>query len=709
MWSLVGWLPVSLAIAVSPGLALWPLLHEPLRGYMVDNDLSIEYRGAILESMGWSAIAVLVLYGIGWVWMRDRQPGLRVGEACRRINRYAFIALGLPLMSAFAVDDFEVDEVALSTLILLGVGSMLVVWVYRLSASTSRFESLADGSARLPRVLTALLGLGYFGAVSYLALLDHRNLGTHTYDLGIYDNILWQTAHGNFLGCSLIKGGEHTTAHFDPILALLVPIYWVFPRAETLLVFQTLWLATGILPLYLIARRELGNEWFGCLLTATYVFYPALHGVNLFDFHSLTLVVPLVLWAVYLLDEGPDWRFLVVYCLILATREDMALLSLGLALYAFAKRHHRVGVAIAIVSIGYLASVKLFVMADASLLMPGGKETYSYTYFFEELIPHKAEGAKGLLVSVLTNPAYTLDVLTKEDKVAFFFHLLWPLLFVPFLSGKKVLLFLYGLAFIGVASRKHVFSLHFQYSSVLFPFLMAAIPAGLARVRETRIVPALGLDPRRAQWSVSVSMVLVCVLVSSQYGAIIPNDSFRAGWNKIVRLPSKEIKQRYRRVREMIALIPDEAAVSSTSELGPHVSNRAEAYRWPVVRSSDYLLLRKDNFKAKDHRRLKRELDRKKYELVDDHGTIALYRRLVPRDAADQRAVQRKAAIEPGKGDAKREGAQSPSQEARPRPEAPHESQGDVISGDPPIRGPKDGRPAQTRAGVRPRPANPAG
>ena len=57
------------------------------------------------------------------------------------------------------------------------------------------------------------------------------------------------------------------------------------PRAETLLVLQSVWLATGVAPLYLLGKKRLGNPWFGVLLAATYVLYPALHGANLFDFH----------------------------------------------------------------------------------------------------------------------------------------------------------------------------------------------------------------------------------------------------------------------------------------------------------------------------------------------------------------------------------------------------------------------------------------
>ena len=47
----------------------------------------------------------------------------------------------------------------------------------------------------------------------------------------------------------------------------------------------------------------------------------------------------------------------------------------------------------------------------------------------------------------------------------------------PAMRGRVMAL--YGLLFLGLATRKYVFDLHFQYSSVLFPVLWAAVPDGI--------------------------------------------------------------------------------------------------------------------------------------------------------------------------------------------------------------------------------------
>ena len=337
--------------------------------------------------------------------------------------------------------------------------------------------------------------------MTYYALIDHHNLGTAIYDLGIYDNLVWQTAHGFFLDCSLIKGGNHVSAHFDPIIALIALVYRLYMHAETLLVLQTLWLASGAIPLYLLAKRRLSNEWFAAILGLIYLLYPALHGVNMFDFHSLAFVVPSAMWAVYLLDTGGFKRYWLVIALMLITREDISLLNCFVGAYA--------------IMIGRTRTRTVASGAGVS-----ADKAYSYVYYYAEMIPHKAEGTRGLAISALTNPLYALLVSFKEEKLLFFLHLLLPLLCLPFAAGKKLILSVYGLLFIGLATRSHVFSLHFQYSALLFPMLFAAVPDGLRRVTDGPRIRALGIERAPLAWTLLFGMLTASLVTTVKYGVI---------------------------------------------------------------------------------------------------------------------------------------------------------------------------------------------
>jgi uncharacterized membrane protein len=637
-------------IAISLGLALWPLTDIDALRYIVKNDLSIAQRYRVLLAVAISAVATTATYL--WVWLRARrrEPGLRVGASFRRTNRWGYVLLAAPMITALAVIRVETKHPVFTAFLLLSVTAIALTFFYRLLARWIPPDHEPFQPARRPRRAKIFFGAtvaAYTLLIGYYTLIDHRNLGTAIYDLGIYDNLVWQTAHGNFLDCTLIKGGNHISAHFDPIIAIIALIYRLYEHAETLLVLQTLWLASGAFPLYLIARRRLHNEWFAALLTLVYALYPGLHGVNMFDFHSLAFIIPSAMWAVYLLDVGGFKRYWAVLALLLITREDISLLNCFIGAYAILIGRTRTGLLTVAVSLAYLTVVKLYAMADSSLLMSADK-AYSYIFYYDEMIPHPREGTRGLVITGLTNPLYALQVAFKEEKLLFFLHLFLPLLCLPFAAGKKLILSVYGLLFIGLASRKHVYSLHFQYTALLFPMLFVAVPDGLARVTDSPKLKALGLERGRLAWTLMLGMLAASVATTAKYGVIFPNAAFKTGWNRLSRIPSQEMKDRYARVQELVARVGPDAAVSLTSEVGPHFSNRRKAYHWPTINDAHYLVVGRRWFKKDDEKKLKRLVDKKQFRLIDDVADIAFYERIDDSDIeADPDPPPRKAKAKP--------------------------------------------------------------
>jgi uncharacterized membrane protein len=622
--------------AASLGLALWPLNSAEA---IIKNDLSVGARSQALLAVVISVVVTTAGYLLVWWRARRHEPGLAIGESFRRTNHYAFVLLALPVMTALGVPRIEVKHPIFTGFLSALLTLLVILFVYRVLARTLSPGHEPFQPARHPRRALAFFiasVLAYVGLISTYALTDHYNLGTETFDLGIYDNLAWQTAHGYFLDCSLIKGGNHVVAHFDPIIALIAVVYRLYMHAETLLVLQTVWLASGAIPLYLLARRRLGNEWFAAILGLIYVLYPALHGVNMFDFHSLAFVIPSAMWAVYLLDSEGFKRYWLVIALLLVTREDISLLNCFIGAYAILSAHTRTGVATIAVSLTYLVLIKNYAMADPGLMMDGDA-AMSYAHFYEEMIPHQSEGVRGLAVSALTNPLFALQVAFKEEKLLFFLHLLLPLLALPFAAGKKLVLSVYGLLFVGLATRHHVFSLHFHYSALLFPMLFVAVPDGLRRVTDGPRIRALGIERAPLAWTLLFGMLAASLVTTFKYGVIVPNASFNAGWNRLVRVPNAEMSQRYAWVKEIAATVGPDAAVATTSPVGPHFSNRRRAYMWPTVKDADFLVLRvealkKDlvgfGFTDEDRRQLQRLVDKKQFRLVEERHGVAFYARI---------------------------------------------------------------------------------
>lgn len=628
---LFSWGLVTVLIGLSPGLAIWPLLNYEHIDFVATGALDQDLRLEVMESMALSLGCTLVLYGLVFLWLRRGKKTLTFADVAHELNRFCAVICALPLLTTLMHQGIESDHQFITLTIMAVITGIMATFVHRVLALRPSVPAHLERQPDPVWPSSVVWGLFAFYAVymGSLALLDHRNLGTHVFDLGIYDNIFWHNAQGEFMGCSFCKTGRHMSSHFDPILYLLSPIYRLNPRAETILVLQATWLAVGVFPLYLIGRRRLQNPWLGVILSAIYVFYPALHGVNMFDFHSLTLVVPTLMWVIYFVDSGAQWRYWLFLGLMLLTREDMSLLACFIGAYAILKRRPITGLVTIVVALSYLMVVKGYVMNDPGLIMAKSKESTSFHYFYKEMIPHEDEGAKGLLITLLTNPVYALQVVLKQDKVFFFLALFGPLLFLPLASGPKVVMMAYGFLFIGAASRKYVFSLYFQYSSVLFPILLTALPDGIDRVSRSRALHALGFKQRRLVWTLMWTCFVATLMVTHKYGAFWPNDAFRAGWNHLARGENPEREERYEYVQQLIREhIPSDASVSASSALGPHVSNRKNISKWPITKSADYLLIFSDSLNRKNRERMDRLVAQGTYRKIDEMHGIVLYQRI---------------------------------------------------------------------------------
>ncbi|KYF50301.1 hypothetical protein BE04_05215, partial [Sorangium cellulosum] len=464
-------------------------------------------------------------------------------------------------------------------------------------------------------------------------ITNHHALHTRTPDLGYYDNIFYQSIHGRPLGCSWLRAGYHGSAHFDPILVLLSPLYLIYPRAELLLVLQSVWLGAGVIPVYLLALDKLEHRGKALLLAAVWALYPALHGANMYEFHSLALISPLVVWLLYFYETGKDRWYWVTLAALLLCREDVSLLMCFIGLYAIFDRRAgrtRLGWITIATSLVYFVIVKLFFMTSAGIIM-SGKDAYSFAYYYEELMPNRS-GLGGLVVSVLTNPVFVLKVMLEEPKILFLLQLFVPLCFLPFLAKPGRWMLAYGLLFCLLASRDAVFSIHFQYSSILFPIAFVLTPIALKRVEDSAPAAYVGLDGRRLSRALLAATLVASALVSWKFGGLVENASFRGGFHRVARALTPEQEATYAWVRKQVESIPPGAIVGATSKMGPHVSNRKEAYFYPGDRAAivQYVFLDEGELKGKDLERHNAAVKRGELTELGRLKKMALFKRVKP-------------------------------------------------------------------------------
>ena len=96
------------------------------------------------------------------------------------------------------------------------------------------------------------------------------NFGTFTYDMGIFDQEIWQASRfgSTFLST---RGLSMWGLHVNPVVYLLVPFYWLGAGPHFLYVVQTVALASGAIPLWLLARDRFGDAWLALGIPAAWL------------------------------------------------------------------------------------------------------------------------------------------------------------------------------------------------------------------------------------------------------------------------------------------------------------------------------------------------------------------------------------------------------------------------------------------------------
>jgi uncharacterized membrane protein len=636
--------------AVTLGSGAYTLSHLATETPLSTNKLQEHDTVQMAIWVGVAFAALGLLYGVGALASvllasrrgRPRPSGLAV---VAEINSRLRLLLVAPLIPALTVTNVERDSPkdTLFHIALIGAlaGFALYAWLPRTPAPAMPTPSAeGEGDAPAPHarretlgqlaatVAIAALWAAYGFFFSRLSVTNHHALHTSVIDLGYYDNIFWQSAHGHPLACSFIKAGYHGSAHFDPLLVLLSPLHYLYPRAEMLLVLQSVWLGAGVVPIYLIAQRRLGSRLAAVTLAAMYVVYPALHGANMYEFHSLTLLTPVALTILYFLEAGDHRGYWLLLVPMLLVREDVSLLTCFIGAYAILSRRPqgaRLGWITILICLVYFAIVKRFFMTSSDIFN-SGKDSYSFAYYYEDLIPNH-NGAKGFVISLLTNPIFVLKTALAEAKILYFLTLFLPLFFLPFFARPGRLMLAYGLFFCLLATRTAVFSVHFQYSSLLIPIAFALTPAALQQIEDGRLVRAAGLDGARYWRALLGAAFVASLLVSWKFGGILENATFRGGFAPVARTLSPKEKETIAWMQEQIGRIPESASVGTTNRVGAHVADRKDAVFYPEHVKVDYLFLDETELKSSDMEKLNRSVRDGTFELVSRHEKLSVYRR----------------------------------------------------------------------------------
>jgi len=192
--------------------------------------------------------------------------------------------------------------------------------------------------------LLAALVVVYAAATTLLAILKLYAFGYIGQDIGYFMQCLYTGMHGELFASNQYHDLLYThtvtsdfAGHNQPVLFLLLPIYWLYPHAETLFTFRNLCLALSAYPAYQLARWRL-QPFPALALTIALLFAPAVLFQNFYDFAPLSLVGLPLLFALLFYERRQFAPYIAALLLCLFIREDLALAVGALAVIAFCTR-----------------------------------------------------------------------------------------------------------------------------------------------------------------------------------------------------------------------------------------------------------------------------------------------------------------------------------------------------------------------------------
>ncbi len=424
----------------------------------------------------------------------------------------------------------------------------------------------ARSEGRIVLAVALLAGI-LFGA---LALVRHWTFHSTASDLAVFDQVLWNTINGRFMEStlSLARCDPHSFFgdHFSPALLLILPVYVLFPRPETLIAVQTIALALGLWPVYLLARHYLASTGQRLLWVAAYVLSAPLSFVALYDFHEITLAVAPLGFAMYFLATRRMLPMILSLLVALLAKEEVAVIGVGFGVALALQRRWWPSAIVIIGSVvAFVVTLKVIIPAFAA------GAPYQYLGRYVSLGKDEAEIARTLLL----DPLRALSALGKGEvgsKVVFVLSLFGPGLGLAIRSKWALVTSLPTLGYLMLSDYGGFHTLHNQYGAPLIPLAFGASIIGFAGLTDRW--------RRRLSYGIVVSTVFFAVTFGGLPWSINFADAFLRG--EPDRAPSGQPilarEPRYEPFLAAVRAIPPDAAVSSRDFFTTQIPQRRFNY-----------------------------------------------------------------------------------------------------------------------------------
>jgi uncharacterized membrane protein len=414
---------------------------------------------------------------------------------------------------------------------------------------------VAAGKAVLPYLPVAVLIVAYALRFGLLSVQVYDGYGSPGFDMAIPDQGIWLLSrfHEPF---STVMGRDFFADHTSLIFLLVVPLYWIVPRAQTLLVLQSCLIAVAAIPIFLLARRRVGGTLLPTLLAAAYLLNPALQNGNLEQVHVECFTVFFVSLAVYAAVESKGRLLAIAAIGLLLCKEDAALLVVPLAIWVFWRRNRRWGVYLfagaataAVVASGFIYAVL------GQLTAHGGRLPFG--------------GVGGTVRTLFLRPGRMYDFLKSEGRPFYVWQMLSSAGLVFLLAPEIAAL---GLLVLAV----NVLSTFYYEHQILYHYSMPLVP-----VLALGTVFAIGTLSTTGRRYLASGVVVAAAFTSCVFWGLAP-------FSRQSYPHTDPHSAQVAAIDSVLRLVPANAVVSAYYPYVAHLDHRTRIYQWPTPFRAEY-------------------------------------------------------------------------------------------------------------------------
>lgn len=421
-----------------------------------------------------------------------------------------------------------------------------------------------------------------------ISLVNHYNYRTYAFDLGIYNNCLYQYGHfhKNHYPYLHYMFTNFLADHFSLYTVILSPLYYIF-GTPTLLYVQILSVLFGAVGIYKFVKLKFDTPFLPEIAMVHYLAFFGIYSALAFDYHDNVVSAMLVSWFIYYFDKGNKKLTILFAILIVIGKENMpiwlAFVCLGLAWLHYKEKSKRnFALVLSLSSIVYvLLIIKVIMPALDPVMAKNGYHAFQYSIL--------GENTQDVLKNLIHDPL-------KIFKALFVSHQEWSelkyikleLYICLLASGGIMMLFKpqYIVMLIPIIAQK-VFSNDYgkwgiscHYSIEFTGIVVIAFYDGLHSFKKQKMVLYLAIIG--ALSTIYTTYSRLENRQSRDYNKL--NGCFYLKGHYKCEFKKSEVKR-------VMAMIPADANLSSLSPFAPHLSFRKNIYQFPDVYDAEYIFI----------------------------------------------------------------------------------------------------------------------